>query len=104
MDRILVTGSAGFIGFHLCKELLKKKRCILTVNNFFDNFPYHSMYLYFDLKCGIKTAYHLFAFLRTLDIDISNMIACSFNRKHLDLLEQKMPNLRRGYITSNILS
>ncbi len=86
------------------KQILKKNKNILTLKNFFDNFPYHSKELYFDLKGDIKTAYHLFAFLRTWDIDISNMIACSFNRKHLDLLEQKMPNLRRGYITSNILS
>jgi glycerophosphoryl diester phosphodiesterase len=86
------------------KEILKKKRGILTLKNFFDAFPYKSKELYFDLKGGIKTAYHLFAFLRTWNIDVSNMIAFSFNQKHLDLLEQKMPELRRGFITDNILS
>ena len=66
------------------KEILKKKRGILTLKNFFDSFPYKSKELYFDLKGGIKTAYHLFAFLRTWNIDVSNMIAFSFNQKHLD--------------------
>ena len=37
MDRILVTGSAGFIGFHLCKELLKKKIFVIGIDNL-DNY------------------------------------------------------------------
>ena len=32
--KILVTGCAGFIGFHLCKEFLKKKKIeILGLDN-----------------------------------------------------------------------
>ncbi len=37
--RILVTGAAGFIGFHLCKELLKGKDDIVgldNLNNYYD--------------------------------------------------------------------
>ena len=29
----LVTGAAGFIGFHLCLELLKKKKIVIGVDN-----------------------------------------------------------------------
>jgi UDP-glucuronate decarboxylase len=35
MARILVTGGAGFIGSHLCDELLKKKNDVLCVDNLF---------------------------------------------------------------------
>ena len=37
--RILVTGSSGFIGFHLSKLLLKKKNIVLGIdcmNNYYD--------------------------------------------------------------------
>jgi len=36
MDRILVTGSAGFIGMHLCKELLKDGYKIMGIDNMND--------------------------------------------------------------------
>ncbi len=38
--KILITGSAGFIGFHLSKFLLKKNYEIIgidTLNNYYDN-------------------------------------------------------------------
>ena len=31
---ILVTGAAGFIGFHLCKELIKLKQNVIGIDNF----------------------------------------------------------------------
>jgi len=37
--RILVTGSAGFIGFHLCEKLLEDKQTVLgidNINNYYD--------------------------------------------------------------------
>lgn len=33
MKKILITGCAGFIGFHLCRNLLKKKKIIIGVDN-----------------------------------------------------------------------
>ena len=37
--RILVSGSAGFIGFHLCKKLIEKKFEVVgfdNMNNYYD--------------------------------------------------------------------
>ena len=37
-EKILVTGSAGFIGFHLCKRLLKENFDVLgfdNINNYY---------------------------------------------------------------------
>ena len=37
--KILVTGAAGFIGFHLCEKLLEDKHQILgidNINNYYD--------------------------------------------------------------------
>ena len=39
--KILITGSAGFIGFHLSKELLKLKFHVIGIDNFND---------YYDVK------------------------------------------------------
>ena len=36
---ILVTGSAGFIGFHICKKLIKEKYLVIgidNINNYYD--------------------------------------------------------------------
>ncbi|MFO7981149.1 MAG: UDP-glucuronic acid decarboxylase family protein [Candidatus Aminicenantes bacterium] len=35
MDRILITGGAGFLGTHLCKALLKDNKDVLCLDNFF---------------------------------------------------------------------
>jgi len=34
--KILVTGGAGFIGSHLCEELIRQKRSVVCVDNFND--------------------------------------------------------------------
>ena len=37
--RILVTGAAGFIGFHLCQKLLEENHTVLgidNINNYYD--------------------------------------------------------------------
>ena len=38
-DNILVTGSAGFIGFHVCKDLINKGFNVIgldNINNYYD--------------------------------------------------------------------
>jgi len=35
VDRVLVTGGAGFLGSHLCERLLKDGRDVLSVDNYF---------------------------------------------------------------------
>ena len=32
--KILITGASGFIGFHLCRELLKKNCQVIGIDNF----------------------------------------------------------------------
>ena len=32
-ETIFVTGAAGFIGFHLCKKLIKKKLLVIGIDN-----------------------------------------------------------------------
>jgi len=35
MDKILITGGAGFLGAHLCRALLEKNKDVLCIDNFF---------------------------------------------------------------------
>ena len=41
MNKILVTGAAGFIGFHLCKELIKQDYAVVGVDNINDYYDVH---------------------------------------------------------------
>lgn len=38
--KILITGGAGFIGSHLCEDLLKKGHKIINIDNFDEFYPY----------------------------------------------------------------
>lgn len=53
MNRILVTGGAGFLGSHLCETLLEKGVDVICVDNFFsgskDNICHLFSYPYFEL-------------------------------------------------------
>lgn len=53
-NRVLVTGGAGFLGSHLCKELLKNKWDVLCLDNFFTGRKENIIDLlkdpYFELK------------------------------------------------------
>ena len=52
MNRILVTGGAGFLGSHLCDSLLEKGSDVICVDNFFsgskDNIRHLSSHSYFE--------------------------------------------------------
>lgn len=52
MNRILVTGGAGFLGSHLCDSLLEKGADVICVDNFFsgskDNIRHLSSHPYFE--------------------------------------------------------
>ena len=45
--KILVTGAAGFIGFHLCKKLIEKKKYVIGIDNLNN---YYSVKLKIELK------------------------------------------------------
>ena len=45
MKKILVTGAAGFIGFHLCKALMKQGNNVFGIDNIND---------YYDTKLKKK--------------------------------------------------
>jgi UDP-glucuronate decarboxylase len=53
MNRILVTGGAGFLGSHLCEALLERDEDILCIDNFFsgskDNIRHLFPHPYFEL-------------------------------------------------------
>jgi len=53
MNRILVTGGAGFLGSHLCEYLLTKDQDVLCIDNFFsghkDNIRHLFSHPYFEL-------------------------------------------------------
>ena len=67
--KILVTGAAGFIGFHLCEKLLKKKYQVLGIDNLNN---------YYDVKLkknrlGILLKNKNFKF-KKIDISNSNFV------------------------------
>lgn len=53
MDRILITGGAGFIGSHLCESLLESGADLVCVDNYFsgykDNIREFSLHPYFEM-------------------------------------------------------
>ena len=52
MKRVLVTGAAGFLGSHLCDELLDKGYHVAGVDNFFrgkkENRPHHPNFTFYE--------------------------------------------------------
>ncbi|NQT80558.1 MAG: SDR family oxidoreductase [Candidatus Aminicenantes bacterium] len=53
MDRILITGGAGFIGSHLCESLLESGADLVCIDNYFsgykDNIREFSLHPYFEM-------------------------------------------------------
>ena len=106
MDKILITGSAGFIGMHLCDSLLKDGHevlCIDIINNYYEK----SLK---EARLSILSKYNNFSFSKQ-DISIQKDISKIFSKfkpeKVINLAGQagvryslQNPN---AYIKANIL-
>ena len=58
--RFLITGSCGFIGFHLCKNLLEEKSNVLGIDNLNS---YYDVYLK-ETRLNLLKKYNSFKFLK----------------------------------------
>ncbi len=68
--KILVTGAAGFIGFHLCKKLIEKKKNVIGIDNLND---YYSVKLKKDrIKFLKNSKFKKYFKFKKLDIKRSN--------------------------------
>ena len=78
---ILITGCAGFIGFHLAKKLLKRKKKVLGIDNI-DN--YYSRSKKYQ-RLNIIKKYSSFKFLK-VDLNNYNKINIVLKRYKIDLV------------------
>jgi UDP-glucuronate 4-epimerase len=79
MQSYLVTGAAGFIGYHLCNALLAKGHCVLGVDNISD---YYDTRLKHDRLNELRN-FPQFLFLR-LDLSDRDAVAGLFRDAHFD--------------------
>ena len=86
------------------KEIKKLKKSIVTLKEFFKYFDSNEQLVYFDMKGDDKLAHRLFCFIKTYNINLNKIICCSFNKKHIDYLKLKLPEINVGFITSNKLA
>lgn len=56
MKNVLVTGAAGFLGSHLCDELLNRHYYVVGIDNFFrgkkENLPEHEKFKFYEMDLG----------------------------------------------------
>ena len=80
--KILVTGCAGFIGFHLCKELMNKKKVhVIGIDNLN---AYYSIRLK-NLRLGQLRKYKRFKFIKN-DISDFNNLKKIFKKNKFDII------------------
>jgi UDP-glucuronate 4-epimerase len=105
MNKILVTGAAGFIGFHLCKELIKQGYAVVGLDNIND---------YYDTNLKISRLkqiedFHNFKFVK-LNIAERESLSEIFSGEQFDVVVHlaAQPGVRYSlvnpyaYVESNI--
>ncbi len=103
MKKVLVTGSAGFIGSHLCEALLIKGYSVIGIDNF-DPF-YKKEYKLYNL--GVNQEHENFTFFE-VDLKKKNMIESAFEEVdvviHLAGKAGVRPSIEdpQSYIDNNI--
>jgi len=80
-QNVLVTGAAGFIGFHLSKRLLEKGAAVVGLDNLN---PYYSVKLKEDRLAQLKG--HARFTLARLDLSDRAAMEQLFNEKHFDVV------------------
>lgn len=81
MNKILVTGVAGFIGFHLCKKLIERGDEVIGIDNIND---YYDIKLKFDRLRQIEGCKN-FQFIR-IDIADREGVSKLFSEKEFDIV------------------
>jgi glycerophosphoryl diester phosphodiesterase len=85
-------------------ELRKIHPQILSLEQFFTQFDYQSIELYFDLKGDEDVVPYLLKYIQKYNINTSKIWFASFNIKHMDLLHRDSSFHKLGFITSNTFS
>jgi UDP-glucuronate 4-epimerase len=106
MKRILVTGSAGFIGFHLSKKLLDAGFVVFGVDNLND---YYDVNLK-DSRLNILEAYDTFTFFK-VDVSHKEAVTDLFKKNDLEVVIHlaAQPGVRYSlidpdaYVSSNLV-
>ncbi len=74
MNRILVTGGVGFIGYHLCKRLMKEKINVVAIDNLNDYYDVNLKKNRLDqLLCQAENSSSNFEFFKIDIIDRDNL-------------------------------
>lgn len=96
MRKILVTGSAGFIGFHLCKRLIDRGDKIIGIDNLNN---YYEVTLKAERLKHIEGRGH-FKFIK-MDIMDKNSIAMLFDKEKFDIVVNLAAQTGVGYSLIN---
>ncbi len=81
---ILITGAAGFIGFHLCKKLIEKKMNVIAIDNINN---YYSQKLKRDrINLLLKNKNKKFLNFKKLDIKDKNKLSNFLKNKKIDVI------------------
>jgi len=83
MDRILVTGGAGFIGSHLCEKLLSLGNEVVCLDNFFTGRRENVSHLLSDVH--FELVRHDITEPILLEVDKIFHLACPLPRLSLEL-------------------